>query len=223
MTPSTSSPKIICPVCKETGFSVSEKGLVLKKTVYRCNSCETEMETRGGQSFLITSVGGGYSNAKSIVVGKKLKLENLGEPGFHAFSDQELEDISDARSSLLDNVINEAAEKFSGDFPVLLKEGENPVMRMGRVRFCEERSKGGDNVLATLDTGDLLLTTKRYAFVGVKRSVAQPLSRITSIQVYNDGIGVSRSNKQKVEYFLGDYHWPLMAAIIKGTAKKAGT
>jgi hypothetical protein len=79
-----------------------------------------------------------------------------------------------------------------------------------------------ENELKVIDKGTFILTTKRYIFLGGGKTIDQPLSRIGSIVPFPDGIGIARSNKQKIEYFSGGYYWPNISSIIKGVVNRFG-
>lgn len=57
--------------------------------------------------------------------------------------------------------------------------------------------------IRTIDKGTLSLTNKRLVFSGSKRTSVVDLKKIVSIEPYSDGISIKRSNKQKIEYFIG--------------------
>ncbi len=53
--------------------------------------------------------------------------------------------------------------------------------------------------LHDVDRGTLVLTYKRYAFIGEKRTGSAYLSQIVSIEPYRDAVAVHRANKQRLE------------------------
>ena len=67
----------------------------------------------------------------------------------------------------------------------------------------------------------MVFTNKRYIFLGNAKNIDQPLTSLTAITPFNDGVSFIRSGKQKTEFFSGNYHWPLMSSIIIGLVKKA--
>ena len=64
--------------------------------------------------------------------------------------------------------------------------------------------------LHDVDRGTLVLTNKRYAFMGEKRTVSANLSQIVSIEPYRDAVAVHRANKQRREMYcnLDRYGFP---------------
>jgi hypothetical protein len=42
---------------------------------------------------------------------------------------------------------------------------------------------------------------------------------LTAVEPFSDGIGVSRSNKQKTEYFVGGFDGLMIKAVIEGAIK----
>ena len=75
------------------------------------------------------------------------------------------------------------------------------------VRTCASR---GRRVLHDVDRGALVLTNKRYAFMGEKRTVSASLSQIVSIEPYRDAVAIHRANKQHMEMYcsLDRYGFP---------------
>ena len=80
---------------------------------------------------------------------------------------------------------------------------------------------GSANELAHLDQGILVITNKRYIFKGRTKNLDQPLTSLTTINPYSDGIAIVRSGKQKTEFFRGGYHWALISSILIGLVKNA--
>ncbi len=70
-----------------------------------------------------------------------------------------------------------------------------------------------------IDTGNLFVTNKRAAFVGSSKSIDFTLNKVFSVEPFSDSIGVSRSNKQKTEYFVGGFDGLTIKAVIEGAIK----
>lgn len=70
-----------------------------------------------------------------------------------------------------------------------------------------------------IDTGNLFVTSKRVVFVGSSKSIDFALNKVLSVEPFSDGIGVSRSNKQKTEYFVGGFDGLMIKAVIEGAIK----
>jgi len=56
--------------------------------------------------------------------------------------------------------------------------------------------------LSHLDTGTLVLTNQRLAYVGATKSIAIPLAKVLHVEVYNDGISVAHEGKENADFFL---------------------
>lgn len=115
------------------------------------------------------------------------------------------------------------------DSPVILKKNEILIFTIPGVALCEEKTvktKGSmqgvsirvmkgvsyrvggfeassQKKIVELDKGTLTVTNKRLSFSGKTHSVDFPLSKINAIKPLETGISISRSGKQRVEYFLG--------------------
>lgn len=136
-------------------------------------------------------------------------------------------------SVLLNAIENDRAQPILEIIPgVVLKKGEFPILSLDNVMLKEPRSVrvthggyGGPRIrvakgvsfglgafgaksesheeIRVIDQGNLLLTNKRLIFSGGKRSTNIQISKILSIDPFDDGIAVRREKKQKTEYFVG--------------------
>lgn len=79
------------------------------------------------------------------------------------------------------------------------KVGKRTTVRGGSGRSVSQST----DVMTHIDTGVVTITNKRFIFSGSKRNVNVNLTQITSIDTYSNGIKLQRSNKQKVEQFIG--------------------
>lgn len=231
-----------CPACHSSNFSVQDKGLLIKKKICTCTNCKTILETKGKEHFVITTLGDQYSSAKPFFEGQEIKIENLSTQPI--ISDEWLNKLSNGDDELLQEFFDRS-ESESADTSIILKKDELIAIRIPKVNFAEERSKrvssgySGTSIrvakgisfrvgsvgeskyeqeIKSLDSGELLFTNKRYFFVGNKKNITQPLSKITIITPYKDAIGISRENKQKTEFFRGSDHitWIIIAALVRG-------
>ena len=57
--------------------------------------------------------------------------------------------------------------------------------------------------LKEIDTGTLVLTTKRLCFAGRLRSLEVFLRKLISIDAYSDAVAIRRSSTEKTEFFFG--------------------
>ena len=230
---------VTCPICKKNSFTTTTKGMLFKTYVYKCTACNSVLETQKGETFKIVEVGEDYSNVRPYIVGKQLKHDALANEA--AVSDADLDSYAAGDSNLFEDLLEEARNKKNANFPIILKKDEVPLISIPDLELNEERSQRVSSgtrasvrlmkgvyvsqalsqpeyksVLKGLDTGTLIFTNQRYIFAGKSRSIDQPLTKITSLTIYKDGISVARSNRQKTEFFIGEMYWPLVGAIIKG-------
>lgn len=234
---------LVCPFCESKVFATEIKGMLFKNTLYKCQKCNSVIETRDERNFKITSIPEEYSNTSLFMKDRSVKREDLANLGLPIFSDMQLADISSGEGDLFERFLNELPPVTVS---VILKSNEKIIAAFDDVKLLEEKSsrrssgsfsmritKGlwfntgsiykSESSIEEIDNGALVLTNKRYIFIGNKKSIDQSLSKITSIQMLNEGIGVLRSNKTKVEYFSGKYHWALVGSVFMGIVKKFGT
>lgn len=69
-----------------------------------------------------------------------------------------------------------------------------------------------------IDTGNVFITNKRFVFLGSSKSIDFPLNKVLSVEPFSDGVSISRSNKQKTEYFVG-FDGLRFKALIEGAIK----
>lgn len=53
------------------------------------------------------------------------------------------------------------------------------------------------------------------------KNVDQPHSKVDAITPFSNRIGISRANKQNIEYYVGNFHWPLIASVFMGIVKNS--
>jgi hypothetical protein len=56
--------------------------------------------------------------------------------------------------------------------------------------------------LAKVDTGTLVVTNQRIAFIGAAKSVSVPLAKLLHIQSYSDGLAIFQEGRENPDYFL---------------------
>lgn len=236
---------IVCPICKSTNLSTQTEGMLFKKNVLTCNGCHTVMEQSGKGDkaiFKVRGVGDEYSNANILLQGKSFSIQELSTHNISVVSDEQLAEFSQGN---LENL----TVQMSGDLDrdIILKKDERIVFWLGPIDYLEERKKkvsGGaagfsfrvtkgvwyrtmkinsqyEDTLTMQDSGILILTNKRYIFMGGGKNIDQPLTALTAINPFADGVSFVRSGKQRTEFFRGNYHWPLISSIIIGLVKNA--
>ena len=56
--------------------------------------------------------------------------------------------------------------------------------------------------LSKIDTGTLVVTNQRLAYVGRTKSTSMPLSKVMHVEVFNDGLSIAREGKENPDFFL---------------------
>lgn len=98
----------------------------------------------------------------------------------------------------VDNIVlsEEKTVKIQGTYQGL------SIRIMSGVWYRIGQASGGTEVrIVPIDTGTFALTTKRIIFHGEKKSLSYNLETIVSVRSFQEGIGLGRSKKQKIEYF----------------------
>jgi hypothetical protein len=240
-----STNQIVCSVCKGNNFSTLSEGMLFKKNVLTCNNCSTVMEQsgKGDKSKLkVRKVGEEYSNVDRLFKDKSFTIPELKSHNIPVGSDAQLEELAKGN---LEGLHIEMVGELNRS--VIVKKDEKIIFWLSPINYLEERSKrifGGGvglsfriakgvwyrtsrfqsefaDTITLLDSGVLIFTNKRYIFLGNSKNIDQPLTSLTAINPFDDGVRIIRSCKQKTEFFSGNYHWPLMASIIMGLVKKA--
>lgn len=79
------------------------------------------------------------------------------------------------------------------------RTGKNTALGVGTGRSVSQ----SQDVMTHIDKGRVTITNKRFIFSGSKKNIDIDLKKITGIDIYTNGIKLQRSNKQKVEQFIG--------------------
>ncbi len=126
---------------------------------------------------------------------------------------------------------------------VLLKRGEYAVITNNNVKYCQERTRtehhsvgasfrvtkgikvgvGKSNPVtkegfAVLDYGVLTLTNKRLIFVGDRKSTTIPISKISALERYRDGIDITKEGVMRQTRFVnidGDMYADLITNVAR--------
>lgn len=120
---------------------------------------------------------------------------------------------------------------FNSDANILLKKGEKVIFKSPNNIILKEpksvrvtnsvhvgsggrkgnRSYGygasksvgeSKDVIKVIDSGQIIITNKRFIYSGSKRNIDVNISQITGITPYSDGFKLQRKSKQKPEYFV---------------------
>lgn len=147
--------------------------------------------------------------------------------------------VASMRTKCLEEIKTGNIPHIKAPDDILLKKDEYVVKRDENVRFCQEKTKttyyggsirikvtksislgGGKGIpiqkefIATLDTGQLTLTSKRLIFSGERKSSTAYLSEIAVIKQYSDAIALTKENAEKKIIFAG-IDCELYAVLIK--------
>ena len=79
------------------------------------------------------------------------------------------------------------------------RTGRNTALGVGTGKSVSQSK----DVMTHVDRGRVTITNKRFIFSGAKKNINIDLKKITGIDLYTNGIKIHRSNKQKVEQFIG--------------------
>ena len=202
--------------CSNCGAVFKEKGRKYKLS--KSNDINNSIWKKYGQKLLTESewtriASGGVSDAEQEIINQK---------------NQE-RDINEFLTNLQNGDINITT---TDPCPVMLKKDEIPSIIMSNISLREPKAvrqtvggysgasirvakgvsirTGGmkgrsesHEEIKIIDSGSLILTTKRLIFIGSKRTTNIDLRKIVAIEAYKDGIASQRENKQKTEYFIG--------------------
>ncbi len=119
----------------------------------------------------------------------------------------------------------ELSATLASMFPIILHSNERLVVGASPVRLGEDRAVRGANQgvsfrvmnglwlrssasdvtrrVMPIDHGWLVLTNKRFVFGGQSKTLEFPLSKLTTLETAEDGIGISRTGRERKSYFVG--------------------
>ncbi len=121
---------------------------------------------------------------------------------------------------------------YQGEAPVMLRADEYPIV-CSEAELAEERSIGnysgmsfrvasgmyyrtgqsiGSARVTIIDSGQLVLTSKRLVFVGSKRTSSADLKRLVNVQLFSDAITVNKEGKAKAETYFTEA--PIVYKVI---------
>ncbi|MFC1786303.1 hypothetical protein ACFLZA_02955 [Candidatus Neomarinimicrobiota bacterium] len=154
--------------------------------------------------------------------------KNIVSPEFENKSGIPDEALNEAFDKLLDNFIQgKNADNF--DTNLILRKNERLIFDIPNISLCEDRTvkvKGGyqglsvrimkgvsyrfggfeaasEKKIIEIDSGNLILTNKRMVFSGKKSSKDILLNKINTIDTIENGFAITRTGKQKTEYYVG--------------------
>jgi hypothetical protein len=99
-----------------------------------------------------------------------------------------------------------------------------PVGKTG-IRYRVGGSRGHSVEVGTrlnvADTGTLIVTNKRAVYVGTRKTVEMPYSKLVNLRVYSDGIQFHLSNRVNAPLFKMTSGSELVAAVVNAAAQRA--
>lgn len=145
------------------------------------------------------------------------------------------------RLQAIRSVLSGQLPQLVGNVPILLKPGEvchwvtSATLFEERTRRVSYGTSSGTSIrmtkggswyfggsyrtsfpvyeMAELDSGTFVITSKRLAFLGSRRTLEKPLKNVVSVQLYSDAIQIYFSNRQKAPLFATS-DAELVAAVI---------
>ncbi len=243
MGPIDLSPPPACPVCKGTGFTQAQSGFLVKKIRFCCTNCHSGLELAGkGQEYRVVDLGPEYSNCAGLFHGLLFTPQDLTSDGLPVYSDQTLAQL--AKGEIPDSFypdeepsISPSIEGLAGRLVLRLDNlytFEDRVLRSPKSATRSFQTLTGQwgevgclpepryqNVVETLDSGSLWITSLCYRFSGEQHTIEEPLDKVKAVLLYQDGMGISRTNSLKIEYYKGGFHWPLVSALMRGSVRNA--
>lgn len=217
-----------CPVCKEAALQQVDKkilGVIPNRSV-ACPYCGALFVKRGKQYRLSKVADASYGVWQEY--GKQplcpREWRNIALGGMSDAKQKEAD-----RVTLLEILQGpEPLKMVFPDVPIMLQRGEEAWIAFPSINLMEMRvaSRGAHSsvslriakgvtvrtgqfakdpreILTIIDTGTFVVTNKRLVFVGASRTVNTTLSKIITVTPFADGIALSRTGKQKIEYFAG--------------------
>jgi len=220
----------LCPVCRTGALAESDvKGLFHTKRELVCGRCGAVFVDHEGspRRFELAAIRNPAED-----VWQRYKHQRLSEvewrriaAGGLSDADQQDSDLAEAMTELRRGTIPLQPQAAC---PILLKGGEEPLFVLDGVGLHEPRSVtrgayGGPSIrvakgvsirvggfqaqsheeLKAIDTGTLVLTTKRLCFSGALRSLEVDLAKLISVDAYANAVAIRRSGKEKTEFFFG--------------------
>ena len=83
-----------------------------------------------------------------------------------------------------------------------------PIFHTG-IRYRVGSFRGqpvSQDFLANVDTGTLVLSNQRLAFIGHNKSISMPLEKILNVESYTDGLAVFKEGRENADFFLFTRH-----------------
>lgn len=243
MPPNVDSQPAVCPVCRGTNFTRSSTGFPLAGPRFTCAICGTWLKPASGRpsvTYRIEKIGSQFSNLAGQLEDQLFDPQSGQAPVDPIYSDSDL--LQFAQGSIAADFLTGDEDC---EVPFTTGPEETIIFALENLYCWENRPRGGEaeaglknaqvkpggwakvpllgepktyNLLETLDAGSLYLTNSRYLFLGKKRSVEDELNRVASVLPFQNGIGILRKDRQRIEFYKGTYYWPLVGSVLNGLA-----
>lgn len=202
-------------------------GLTARES-WLCTVCEARFVVRNDEPrrYVLDSAGPAGASVLGRYKDKALTQDEWERIAQGGLSDEELA-AADLQSFM--SAVRDGSARFMPpdvESPVALKKGEELVVVCSDVVLREPRTVtsgiyGGPRVrvakglsfnlggfraapheeLKDIDSGSLVITTRRLLFMGVKRTSTANLAQVVGVEPYKDAVAVHRSNKQRMEMY----------------------
>jgi hypothetical protein len=236
-----------CPICLGTDFTPEMSGFPVKSPAYRCRQCASLIKPAvksGMLSFHIEKLGPAYSNAGFQLKGSSWSAEELTQPDHESSIHADDDLLRLAQGTIGEDFL---AGEDPSQVPFPIADGETVIFALQTVYTWDTRPKDEQvapglkafqikpgawkdvtqrgepktvNLYETLDDGDLYLTDRRLIYTGKRRQIDEDLARVIAVVPFQDGIGVLRKERIKIECYKGQYYWPLVGAVLAGLANR---
>jgi hypothetical protein len=220
----------LCPVCRSQAMHETDvKAFLHVKRELVCGTCGSVFVEHGKdpELFQLDRTTQTSLPAWGTYAHKKLSAREWQTIAQGGLSDEEQSDadLAGAMQALREGKVD---AQTSADAPILLKGGEGVIFCIPDVTLREPRSVttggyGGPSVhvakgitlrvgafraqsheeLKDVDSGTLVLTTKRLVFAGALRSPEIALAKLISVDAYSDAVAIRRTGKERTEIFFG--------------------
>jgi Zn-finger nucleic acid-binding protein len=230
--PPAPSSAALCPVCRAGTLTSSEhKGLLHTAHEVVCDRCGAVLVDHGGQPqrFELTKTRNPAEPNWQRYKHKALTVAEWHRIAAGGLADAELAeaDLAEAMSELRCGRIRLQA---AANPPILLHAGEQAVFVLADISLHEPRAVtrgayGGPSIhvargltlrvggfqaqsheeLKAIDSGTLVLTSKRLCYAGRLRAIEVALAKLISVDPYSDAVAIRRSGKEKIFFGL-DHH-----------------
>ena len=232
---------VVCPACAHQNFNIQHTGLIFRKKIYTCEACGTSLQQIKFDEFEITGLGDTFSLVAPYYLNKIYSPYQLHHQTI--YPDQTISNIRCGEQAELDRFFIAAKKQFK-TLPVELNEGEQLAVRLLYLVYATSNEKIvptgllaesyeqlNEDFMSLLslpycipnainhnvDIGELMVTTERLIFESTDPKIEVPLTSITGVIPYRNGLQVFRESPDPPIFFKNnDSEWVIVAAVIEG-------